>query len=76
MTFWNAAVTNFKISGLKVDTTPWVVDVNGGSGTIPTDNVVVTNLQNAGGIHSCANLRFQDAGGNSGWNLSYESQKC
>jgi len=77
VTFWDGTFTNVIISGLNVVGGPYVMEVNSGSGTIPCDHIVATGPGLLyGGIHSCAGLIFQDNGGNSGWNMSHDSQHC
>jgi len=75
-TFWNGDVSNVVISNVNVVGGPYVMEVNSAGGTIPTSNVVVSNLTTPYSIHSCAGLVFADKGGNSGWDLNHEHQKC
>jgi len=78
VTFWSGSyTTNLAINNLQVIGGPYVMEVNSAGGTIPCTGVVATGLTLPyGGIHSCAGLVFVDKGGNSGWNMSHDTQHC
>jgi len=78
VTFWSGNYAGqTTISYLNVIGGPYVMEVNSAGGTIPCDHVVATGLTEPyGGIHSCAGLVFVDKGGNTGWNMSHDTQHC
>jgi len=78
ITFWDSAYSGtLTISNINVHGGPYVMEVSSASGTVPCDHVVATDLTtDNGGVHSCGLLIFQDAGGNSGWDLNHDHQHC